>query len=95
MRVARVGDGFALGSVGQSDVSKGATMGISGKKQYNSRAIGTYAEGTSRTKIHLTSKIPFHLSCAHTLDVFVSSTLLGGQYYNMDFWTRWFPGQGL
>jgi hypothetical protein len=35
----------------------------------------TYGLGTSLTKIHLTLKIPFHLSDAQTVEFFDSSTL--------------------
>ena len=40
----------------------------------------THPDGTSRTKIHLTLKIPFHLSWAQTLLVCVSSTLNVNQH---------------
>lgn len=40
-----------------------------------SRVRETHGVGTSRTKIHLTRKIPFHLSWAQTVELCVSSTL--------------------
>lgn len=63
LRVSRIGDWFLFGRVDQSNVpeSPGPSAGT-----ITAKGSKTHALGTSRTKIHLTLKIPFHLSCAQT-----------------------------
>jgi hypothetical protein len=71
--IARVGNRFLLLCVEQTNVTKHAATVVGAaqsERVANYRTtLTTHALGMSRTKIHLTLKIPFHLSCAHTVEV--------------------------